>query len=60
MISTGLEVLGFASAVAGAAVTWGLGAALFAAAPCLLFMGFAAEGGQLPKVKLKRKGKRAV
>lgn len=54
MISTGLEVLGFAAAIAGAAVTWGLGAALFAAAPCLLFMGFAAEGTRLPR--LKRKG----
>jgi hypothetical protein len=54
MISTGLEVLGFISAVAGAAVTWGLGAALFVAAPCLLFMGFAAEGAKVPRLRLKR------
>lgn len=54
MISTGLEVAGFASAVAGAAVTWGLGAALFAAALCLLFMGFAAEGARLKRPKLRK------
>lgn len=43
MVSTALEILGFGCAIAGAYVTWGLGEALFAAAPCLLFMGFAAE-----------------
>lgn len=61
MVSTALEVLGFGSAVAGAYVTWGLGEALFAAAPCLLFMGFAAEGTtirwpeRIPRVRMPRR-----
>ncbi len=44
MLSTILEVCGFGCAIAGAAVVGGLGPALFVAAGCLLFMGFAAEG----------------
>lgn len=68
MVSTALEVLGFGSAVAGAYVTWGLGEALFAAAPCLLFMGFAAEGTKvrrphirwperIPRVRMPRRAR---
>lgn len=53
MISTALEVLGFGCAVAGAYVTWGLGEALFAAAPCLLFMGFAAEGVTIRRLHIR-------
>ncbi len=49
MISTTLEVLGFACAVASAFVFAGLGAALAVASPCLLFMGYSAEGATVTR-----------
>lgn len=70
MLSTALEVCGFACAVAGVFVLAGAGPALLAAAPCLLFMGFAAEGQPTKRPawlrrpvwpqKLKRKPKEAT
>lgn len=51
MISTGLEVAGFACAVVCAALAGGAVWAFGVACPCLLFLGFAAEGASLPRMK---------
>lgn len=61
MLSTALEVAGFGCAVAGALIMWGAAPALFVAAPCLLFMGYAAEGAKvkLPMFRLPRRKAKA-
>ncbi len=49
MISTALEVAGFACAIVCAALAGGAVWAFGVACPCLLFLGFAAEGASLPR-----------
>lgn len=53
MLSTALEVCGLACAVAAALLAWGPAAAFAVASPCLLFLGFAAEGAKLPRPRLR-------
>lgn len=70
MISTLLEVSGFACAVVAASLVGGPAAGFATACPCLLFMGYSAEGAKVKRPawlkrpswpqKLRRKPKEAT